>query len=120
MREQTWQDGVAWMYMDPAALITSVGQENAVVPEEFKLLGNYPNPFNPTTTIKFTMPIRGDVTLQVFDVLGRLVTIQNLGTLESGVQEVFFNASHLASGVYNYRLQNSANQVVTGRMMLLK
>ena len=120
MREQTWQDGVAWMYMDPSALITTVGQGNTAVPEEFKLLGNYPNPFNPTTTIKFTMPIKGDVILQVFDVLGRLVSSQNLGTRETGVQEVTFNASHLASGVYNYRLQNSAKQVVAGRMMLLK
>ncbi|MDP1678098.1 MAG: T9SS type A sorting domain-containing protein [Bacteroidota bacterium] len=120
MREQPGADGAAWMYMDPASLITSAGQENTVVPEEFKLLGNYPNPFNPSTTIKFTMPIKGDVILQVFDVLGRLVTTQNLGTRETGVQEVTFNASHLASGVYNYRLQNSAKQVVIGRMMLLK
>lgn len=120
MREQTWQDGVAWMYMDPNKVITSVGEENAVAPKEFKLLGNYPNPFNPTTTIKFSMPQTNEVTLEVFDVLGRLVALQNLGIQQIGNREVAFNASNLASGVYNYRLRTAANQVVVGRMMLLK
>jgi len=120
MREQTWQDGVAWMYMDPNVNVTSVGKENASAPKEFKLLGNFPNPFNPSTTIKFSMPHANDVTLEVFDVLGRLVALQNLGTQEEGNQEITFNASNLASGVYNYRLRTGANQAVVGRMMLLK
>ncbi len=120
MREQTWQDGVAWMWMDPNAVITSVGQDNAATPKEFRLLGNYPNPFNPTTTIKFSLPQPIEVTLQVFDILGRLVETQNLGIRQAGDQEIAFNASKLASGVYNYRLRTAENKSVVGRMMLLK
>jgi hypothetical protein len=120
MREQTWQDGVAWMYMDPNTLVTSVGEEIAGTPREFKLLGNYPNPFNPTTTIRFSMPQRNEVTLEVYDVLGRLVASQQLGVQQSGDREVTFNAANLASGVYTYRLRTAANDVVAGRMMLLK
>jgi hypothetical protein len=120
MREQDWQDGAAWMWMDPNKTITSVGREQNISLNEFALLGNYPNPFNPSTTIKFTMPQVNEVTMEVFDVLGRLVATQNLGMRERGVQEITFNASHLASGVYNYRLRTAANQVVVGRMMLLK
>ena len=121
MREQTWQDGVAWMYMDPNAVITSVGQDNAVTPTEFKLLGNYPNPFNPSTTIKFVMPQRSQVTLEVFDMLGRLVSSQSLGVREAGDHAVSFNAANLASGTYNYRLRMESNQsAVVGKMMLLK
>jgi hypothetical protein len=120
MREQTWQDGVAWMYMDPSVTVTSVGQENTAAPKEFKLLGNYPNPFNPATTIKFSMPNTDEVTLEVFDVLGRLVALQPLGVRYEGEQEVTFNASRLASGVYTYRLRTAAHQMVVGRMMLVK
>jgi len=121
MREQTWQDGVAWMYMDPNAVVTAIGQDNAVAPREFKLLGNYPNPFNPTTTIKFVMPQRSQVTLEVFDVLGRLVSTQSLGVREAGDHVVSFNAANLASGTYNYRLRMESNQsTLVGKMMLLK
>lgn len=120
MREQDWQDGAAWMYMDPNKTVTSVGRNDNVALNEFALLGNYPNPFNPSTTIKFTMPNVSDVTLEVFDILGRMVATQNLGVRQTGVQEVSFNASSLASGVYTYRLRTPANQMVVGRMMLLK
>jgi hypothetical protein len=120
MRENDWNDGAAWLYMDPTVALLGVAQENSVAPKEFKLFGNYPNPFNPTTTIKFSLPQTIDVTLEVFDVLGRLVATQNLGVRPAGDQEIAFNASKLASGVYNYRLRTAANKAVVGRMMLLK
>ncbi|MDD8017105.1 MAG: T9SS type A sorting domain-containing protein [Bacteroidota bacterium] len=120
MREQTWQDGAAWLYMDPSAVLGVGQEESASIPKEFKLYGNYPNPFNPSTTIKFSLPQSNDVTLEVFDVLGRLVAIQNLGIRQAGVQEVSFNASRLSSGVYNYRLRTAASQELVGRMVLVK
>lgn len=120
MREQTWQDGVAWMYMDPNTTITSVGDDNASAPKEFKLFGNYPNPFNPATTIKFSMPNASEVTLEVFDILGRLVAVQHLGVRQTGDHEIAFNASSLSTGVYTYRLRTAANQALVGRMMLVK
>jgi hypothetical protein len=118
-RETAGNDGGAWMWMDPTTAL-SVSQNGAATPKEFKLYGNYPNPFNPTTNIKFSLPQTTEVTLQVFDVLGRLVATQSLGVRQPGDQEVAFNASRFASGVYTYRLRTAANQVVVGRMMLVK
>jgi hypothetical protein len=120
MRENAGVDGAAWMWMDPSTALTRVGSNNSTLPTEFKLLGNYPNPFNPTTTIKFSMPQAIEVTLEVYDILGRIVYLQNLGVRQAGMQQVTFDASRFASGVYNYRLRTAANQFVVGKMMLLK
>lgn len=119
MREQDWQDGAAWMWMD-AGTVLGVGDDMAASPKEFKLFGNYPNPFNPATTIKFSLPQVNEVTLEVFDILGRLVAQQQLGVREAGEQEITFNASNLSTGVYNYRLRTAGNKFVVGRMMLVK
>jgi hypothetical protein len=121
MREQTWQDGVAWAYMDPNTMVTAVGDGEVAAPKDFRLLGNYPNPFNPSTTIKFEMPLRSQVTLEVHDVLGRMVASQSLGARAPGVQSVQFDAAHLASGTYFYRLRMESNQTTSvGKMLLLK
>jgi hypothetical protein len=121
MREQTGNDGPVWAYMDPAAVITGVDETKAGVPERFALIGNYPNPFNPSTTIKFVLPQTSDVTLEVFDLLGRRVATQVLGVQQPGEQSVVFNAARLASGMYNYRLtMATTNAAVVGKMTLLK
>jgi Secretion system C-terminal sorting domain len=121
MRETTQNDGPVWAYMDPAAVITAVDETNAGVPDRFALIGNYPNPFNPSTTIKFVLPQTSDVTLEVFDVLGRRVATQLLGVQQPGEHSVQFNAARLASGMYNYRLtMATTNASVVGKMMLLK
>lgn len=86
--------------------------------EEFSLIA-YPNPFNPSTNINFTLPSRTEVSLKVFDMLGREVAELVRGNLEAGTHSAVFNASHLASGMYIYRLQ--AGQVlITKEMMLIK
>jgi hypothetical protein len=108
--------------MDPTKL-TGVEDRNGNVgvAKQFVLLGNYPNPFNPSTTIRFVMPQMSEVTLEVFDILGQLVTSQSLGVRQPGEHSVPFNAGNLASGVYNYRLRLAATQsTVVGKMMLLK
>jgi hypothetical protein len=121
MREQTWQDGVAWAYMDPGTMLTAVENEPTVAPKEFKILGNYPNPFNPSTTIKFQMPQTAQVSLEVFDVLGRLVSSQALGVREVGSHTVQFDGANLASGTYFYQLRMESNRTTTpGKMLLLK
>ncbi len=120
MREGDFNDGAAWWYMDPGVVL-GVDESRTGLPAKFALLGNYPNPFNPSTKIKFTMPQSNDVVLEVFNVLGQLVASQKLGQQEAGVHEVQFNASNLASGMYTYRLRIPAtNQAVDGKMMLLK
>ena len=121
MREGDFDDGAAWMYMDPTAVVTSVAGNGSSTPSDFALLGNYPNPFNPTTNIKFQVAKAGEVSLEVYDVLGRVVSSQSLGVQAPGQHTVPFNAVSLASGSYFYRLKMvSSGAILTGKMMLLK
>ena len=89
------------------------------LPTEYFLDGNYPNPFNPVTTIRFGLPAAGDVNVVVYDMMGRQVATLISGTLPAGVHEVQFDASNLPSGAYIYRLVTPAGQYVK-TMMLLK
>ncbi len=101
-------------------LTTEVAEESK--PSSFALMQNFPNPFNPTTSIRFHIPkdmsgIRA--TLKVYDVLGReLVTLVD-EVKEPGSHTVLFDASHVASGVYYYRL-SVGGSVQTKRMILLR
>jgi hypothetical protein len=88
-------------------------------PSAFELKGATPNPFNPVTTIAFTMPQTARVKLAVFDVQGRLVATLIDGMREAGSHQVSFNGSNLASGVYLYRLEAGAYHAV-GKMVLMK
>jgi hypothetical protein len=80
---------------------------------------NYPNPFNPTTTISFTLPETAPVKLTVFDITGREVAIPVNGTLEAGEHHVQFNAADLPSGTYLYRI-DAGNLRVVNKMMLTR
>lgn len=85
----------------------------------FTLLGNYPNPFNPETTIRFALAEASLVKLEIFDVSGCLVTRLVNGWRDAGAHEVTFNGSKLASGVYIYRL-TAGEFNASGKMMLMK
>ncbi len=76
---------------------------NADLPEQYLLIGSFPNPFNPTTTISFSLPEASRVHLAVYDLQGRLVAELVNGYRQAGLQEVTFDASDLASGLYLYR-----------------
>lgn len=89
------------------------------LPTTVTLDGNYPNPFNPTTTIRFELPSSADARLEVFDVMGRLVRTLHEGTLPAGSHLVTFEADGLASGTYLARL-TAAGTVVTTKMVLAK
>ena len=94
--------------------------DNPNVPAQFSLEQNYPNPFNPQTTIRFDIKDQTDVTLKVFNTLGKEVaTLIADKTFSSGRYSVSWNASDLASGIYLYRLQ-AGGIVETKRMVLLK
>ncbi len=105
------------------ALITAE-EEAAEVPTEFKLNGNYPNPFNPSTRIQFDLPETAEVSVEIIDMLGRSVMTLPAKQLEAGAaRTVEVNASSLASGTYLYRLiakTATDTMVKTGRMMLIK
>lgn len=83
-------------------------------------IGNYPNPFNPTTTIYFSIPEEQRVTLVVYDILGRVViTILNNEIRPPGTHSLSFNGSNLASGTYFYRLSYGSKSEIR-KMILIK
>ncbi|MHC4498261.1 MAG: C25 family cysteine peptidase, partial [Planctomycetota bacterium] len=115
-------------WVDPVPYWDSYGESFAgevieiatVIPAEFALLGAVPNPFNPTTTIRFALPEAAKVGLDVFDVSGRHVASPlHDGYREAGYHEVTFDGSELASGIYFYRL-NAGAFTGAGKLLLLK
>jgi hypothetical protein len=90
------------------------------VPEKFRLDQNYPNPFNPSTVINYSLADASDVSLVVYDALGKEVKVLVSGIQSKGDHSVTFNGSGLASGIYNYRLIFSASQSDTKTMALIK
>lgn len=79
----------------------------------------YPNPFNPSAHLQFSIPVSGHVTLGVYTLLGQKVAEVVNGFLPVGEHDFEFNADGLASGVYLYRLQ-TGTQIQTKRMILMK
>jgi hypothetical protein len=76
-----------------------------VVPTEFAIFQNFPNPFNPTTLVRYQLPVASSVRLAVYDLLGREVAVLVNERKGPGSHEVTFDGAGLASGVYFYRLQ---------------
>ena len=88
------------------------------LPKEFALRQNHPNPFNPSTQISFALPKAQKVTLKVFDLTGKEVAVLLLNeTKVAGVHELTFDAKHLPSGIYLYRLQ--ADEFMEMKRMVL-
>ena len=104
----------------PANEVTiDIENEDTGLPTEFNISQNYPNPFNPTTQIEFAVPQTSNVTLKVYDVMGRLVQTLVDGNRSAGRYSVTFNANNLASGVYFYRME-AGSFVQMKQMMLIK
>ena len=98
--------------------INSIGHETQE-PQEFTLSNAYPNPFNPTTNLNFTLPNPSFVTLSVFDLLGRQVERSSVGSFPAGTHLYSYDGSNLSSGVYLFRLESNAG-VRTTKAVLLK
>jgi len=123
----TKKDTIDFMITDANGLImTKQFIFSYTGPKEFKLEQNYPNPFNPTTTIQYQIPASPNaskggafVSLKIYDILGsEVVTLVN-EEQQPGYYEVEFNASHLASGMYVYRLQ-AGEYISTKKMLMIK
>lgn len=99
-------------------LSTSAGYSHDVA-GNLKLDQNYPNPFNPVTQIRFSLPESANVTLEVFDLLGRRVAILASEQLSAGIHHITFDASGLASGVYMYRLR-AGSEIRIRKMTLIQ
>jgi len=89
------------------------------IPTEFALLGNYPNPFNPTTTITYSVPMTSHVIIEIFDITGRQVATLINGWRDAGTHQVTFDGSNLPSGIYFYEM-SAGNYHAVRKAILLK
>ena len=103
----------------PDLIITDVKSNDNSIITDYKLLQNYPNPFNPSTVISYQLSAVSNVTLKIFDVLGREVTTLVNKEQSAGNYSVTFNASRLSSGIYFYRLI-AGDYIQTKKMILMK
>ncbi len=101
------------------SVVTGIDENNFSQIKTFGLYQNYPNPYNPSTTINFQIPKAGFVTLKVYDILGREVATLVNGNKPAGKYSVTFNGSKLSTGVYFYRLQ-SGSSISIKKMVILK
>jgi len=92
---------------------------DAFTPENYSLGSAYPNPFNPETTISFSLPEATEVTLSVFNLVGQRVSLLHQGMTEAGQHSVTWNAAGMSSGVYFYKLQ-AGNFVSIKKCVLMK
>ncbi|MGA7160888.1 MAG: aryl-sulfate sulfotransferase [Bacteroidota bacterium] len=92
---------------------------NASIPRALTLSENYPNPFNPSTTIRYSVPVSGKVSIRVYNILGQAVATLVDGNQSAGSHEVSFNGANLSSGIYFYRIESGSSSAVK-KMVLLK
>lgn len=124
-KQTVGQKSPAWVVLGPAKGAVDV-KDNVQIPTSIELFDNYPNPFNPTTTIQFSTNVTSDVTLSVYNLLGQLVTEMKKSNVPAGFDKFEFNAKGLSSGVYFYQLRvknATSGQIVDSKvkkMVLLK
>ncbi len=93
--------------------------EQDQIPTSFNLFPNYPNPFNPSTTVSFELNITNKVVLNVFNIVGQKISTFNLGLKQAGVHTFDLNLSDQASGIYLVRIQ-AGTESRTGKISLIK
>jgi len=101
------------------SVVSGVDTEEEGLPMEFALLGNYPNPFNPTTTIEFTLPDASGVQIRVVNMLGEEVW-DSSDSYTPGTHHITFDAGGLPSGMYLYTIRSESGHYGAGSMTLLK
>lgn len=100
-------------------LLTSIESMSTLIPSDYVLGQNFPNPFNPETSIRFAIPKREFVSLRIFNSLGQEVALLLNKEMEAGTYDLKFDASELTSGVYFYSLY-TGNFVQTKKMILIR
>ncbi|MBU2491942.1 MAG: PQQ-binding-like beta-propeller repeat protein [Bacteroidetes bacterium] len=100
-------------------LITKVEKDENVIPSEYNLEQNFPNPFNPSTNISFVIPEEGFVKLSIYNSIGERVAVLVNNNLSAGKYIKDFNGEKLSSGIYFYSLEVNS-KIITKKMMLLK
>jgi 1,4-alpha-glucan branching enzyme len=105
-------------------ILRDVVPQEAILPEAYALAQNYPNPFNPGTWLSFSLPHRSDVTLTVYDPLGREIAVLFRGQSEAGTHAMRWEGTdargrRVSSGTYFYRL-TAGTYTQTRKMALLR
>jgi photosystem II stability/assembly factor-like uncharacterized protein len=112
------------MDFDGTSTIYNSVEVTGPVPNSFVLNQNHPNPFNPSTTISFSLPVESDVTIKLFNLLGQEVKQITSSNFQAGNHNIEFNAASLSSGTYIYTLEakgaSGANFKSTKKMLLLR
>ena len=108
-----------WSNFNPGGYITAVEESGSGLVNDFRLEQNFPNPFNPSTTIRFTIPTSGNVKLSVTNILGQEVAVLSTGFKNAGSYDVNFDASQIASGLYIYKIE-ADGIIISKKMTLLK
>jgi hypothetical protein len=98
---------------------TSMAEATSALPRDIELAQNYPNPFNPSTTIPFRLDQPTEVTVEVFDILGKCVATLFRGTLPAGAHEIKFDGARCSGGVYFSRL-TTPQRVAVSPMILMR
>jgi type IX secretion system substrate protein len=111
--------GPAELYMVSHKYAVGIDNNPEGLPEGFALEQNFPNPFNPTTTIRFSLPKASDATVKVYSMLGKELTVAYQGRAEAGTNTISYDANQLPSGQYMYRLESNGYSV-TKMMTLMK
>jgi len=115
------EDGVngSTVYIYEYNKLDGIKTSESIKPSKYKLYSNYPNPFNPSTTIKYDLPKTSHVIIKIFDCIGKEITSLINKNQLPGSYTVYFNADGLSSGVYFYQI--IANDwVCTNKMLLIK
>lgn len=113
---RTWYDGISLAKVNTIAVNVAEWKE---IPNEFSLLHNYPNPFNPTTTITYSLSKAAHVSLKVYNLLGREMATLVDQPMRAGAYQVVWNAQNAPSGVYFYKISDG-NCSKINKMILLQ
>jgi len=107
-----------WDSTSVSISVTDVG-ENHSNPTGYRLYDNYPNPFNPTTTIRYSLPEAAFTSIKIYDVVGNEVAVAVNEMKTAGTHQVTYNATSFSSGVYYYTIQ-AGSFMETRKMILMK
>ena len=107
-------------YLDPTADLAVAGEDGPGEANGLRALGNAPNPFGTETAVRYELPRAASVTVEVYDVLGRLVRVVEPGLQPAGRQQATVDAAGLSAGAYVYRVRLEDGTAVTGRMVVVR
>jgi hypothetical protein len=104
--------------------VFQVDDDNELIPESFKLIGNFPNPFNPETEILFRLPDNSQVSLKIYNIKGQMIRSFKITEANSGINSVIWDGNNqkgepVSSGVYFYKLKSGGKEI-SRKMILLK